>query len=153
MRRLVLVISFVFPVLVLGKPVTIKVTKEMCDTLIVDHVPNDDVNYKEGVDVNGNKVVPATLNSSGLGSAIADKIKKEGVKIELYAHIKPFTNFPPAPVGSADYLGIVVSASKAALGYLTIKNGEVFLDGKPLEDDVTSKIKKECMKLKTKKSP
>lgn len=89
--------------------------------LLPNHVANDNVAYKAGVDVRGKNVVPADLNAS---------------QIEL-----PETIVVPLSINLGQNTDINGTDLKATTGFLEIyKNGRVTYDGK----DVTSQVYAIC---------
>ena len=87
---------------------------DLCQEL-VEYQPSDDVEYKPGVDVNGENVVPADLNG--------------GTSIEL-----PETTKVLITVEQAQQLGLpanVLYQPTAIVGMATVnKNGDVYFNGK-----------------------
>lgn len=105
------------------KKTTITVTRAACEEL-VRHVPDDDVAYKPGVDVRGNKVAPADLNG---GSNILKSLPKE---IEF-----------PVTIDFFEYSGITVPngvSGEQSIGKITYRNGRVYFNDQPLGDAANS---------------
>jgi hypothetical protein len=93
------------------------VTRAACKELL-RHVPNDDVAYKPGVDVRGNKVTPADLNG---GSNILNALPKE---IEF-----------PVTIDFFAYAGIAVPdgvGGEQSIGKITYRNGRIYFNDQPL---------------------
>ncbi|WP_246832272.1 hypothetical protein [Thalassospira sp. MCCC 1A03138] len=102
-----------------AKP-TVTVTRSACQQL-VSHVPDDDVAYKPGVDVYGNKVAPADLDG---GSPILDALPKE---IEF-----------PVTIDFFEYAGISVPdgiSGESNIGRITYRNGRVYFNDIPLGNE------------------
>jgi membrane-associated protease RseP (regulator of RpoE activity) len=100
-----------------AKSPTITVTRAACKELL-RHVPNDDVAYKPGVDVRGNKVTPADLNG---GSNILNALPKE---IEF-----------PVTIDFFAYAGIAVPdgvGGEQSIGKITYRNGRIYFNDQPL---------------------
>ena len=92
--------------------------------------------YTPGVDVHGNDVAPADLNSSGQLNFDADH--------EFWL---------PIEVPLEDVLGIAttdtldaVRKSNIGVGAVTVKNGQAFFNGEPLGDANSHAIAGECAK-------
>jgi len=99
------------------------VTRAACKEL-VSHVPDDDVAYKPGVDVRGNKVAPADLNG---GSNILKSLPKE---IEF-----------PVTIDFFEYAGIAVPngvSGEQSIGKISYRNGRVYFNDQPLGDDANN---------------
>jgi hypothetical protein len=106
-----------------AKAPTITVTRAACKEL-VSHVPDDDVTYKPGVDVRGNKVAPADLNG---GSNILNALPKE---IEF-----------PVTIDFFEYAGIAVPngvSGEQNIGKVSYRNGRVYFNDQPLGDDANN---------------
>lgn len=105
------------------------ITDKDCE-MLADYQPSADVNYKPGVDVDGNTVAPADLPST----SPIEAPKKISFDI------------------AADYagqLGINLPAGSQALatvGKVTVDTvtGEVTWNGKPVEGDAMAALKKAC---------
>ena len=114
------------------KEPTIIVTRAACKEL-VSHVPDDDVTYKPGVDVRGNKVAPADLNG---GSNILNALPKE---IEF-----------PVTIDFFKYAGIAVPngvSGEQNIGTISYRNGRVYFNDQPLGDDAnTAELIEACRK-------
>lgn len=149
-----------------GRPV-LKLTREECDELLIDHVPDADVAYQEGVDVDGNSVEPADLAGSpkldlpdiihiplvaDLGKVRdpsdpliqeSDRILKalddlqKGNPIKRPPHIRDRTRNRLSPLE-----GDVGEAG------VSLKTGEVYFNGKPLSSDFTIMVRKACGSLR-----
>lgn len=149
-----------------GRPV-LKLTREECDELLIEHVPDADVAYREGVDVDGNFVEPADLAGSpkldlpdiinipiiaDLGKVRdpkdplvqeTDRIIKalddlqKGNPIKRPPHIRDRTRNRLSPLE-----GDVGEAG------VSLKTGEVYFNGKPLSSNFTAMVRKACRDLK-----
>ena len=96
------------------------VSRSACRAL-VQHVPDDDVAYKPGVDVHGNKVVGADLDG---GSDITKSLPKQ---IEF-----------PVTLDFFEYSGIAVPSGMSgeqSVGKITYRNGRVYFNDQPLGDN------------------
>lgn len=101
----------------------ITVSRSACKA-IVKHVPADDVEYKPGVDVRGNKVVGADLNG---GSNILGSLPKE---IEF-----------PVTLDFMEYAGSSLPegmSGEQSIGKITYRNGRVYFNDQPLGDDANN---------------
>lgn len=108
-----------------AEPATPKITvsRSACKA-IVKHVPADDVEYKPGVDVRGNKVVGADLNG---GSNILGSLPKE---IEF-----------PVTLDFMEYAGSSLPegmSGEQSIGKITYRNGRVYFNDQPLGDDANN---------------
>ena len=97
---------------------------------VTKHIPDADVDYKPGVDVHGKKVVPADITPPtdyGLENSFnlrltTDAVRAFGIKVpEIRSNVS----------GSNPNSSAVTSDT--AFGYITLKNGKPFLNGKPLD--------------------
>lgn len=110
---------------------TVVVTRQTCDQL-VQHVPDADVPYQPGVDVNGRPVAPADLPGN--------------------AQIKiPETFEIPITVDLGQRLGIPSDPkrfrAKAQIGTVTYRDGQAYLNGQPLHDPDAAALSRACQKI------
>lgn len=96
---------------------TVLVSRQVCEQLIA-YVPDDDVTYKPGVDVNGNPVVPA---DGGAGASSGISLPDV---IEFPVTIDFFEN-----AGIANPVGI---SGKGQVGKITFRDGHVYFNDKPI---------------------
>jgi hypothetical protein len=145
-----------------GRPV-LKLTRAECDELLIDHVPDADVAYKEGVDVDGNFVEPADL----AGSPKFDL--PEVIEIPLEAELKAPSDTPDSQVAETNRILSALAdlqqgnpiQSPSATGQdgenklltpetefgkvsVNLKTGEVLLNDKPLHSEFMDKVRKAC---------
>lgn len=114
---------------------TITVSPSACQALTA-HTPSSDVAYQPGVDVDGNDVVSADLNSSGQLNFADDH--------EFWLPIEvPLSNV--VNIDAADNLNSVRD-SNIGVGTVTVKNGQVYFNGEPLGDAGSHAIAAECAK-------
>ncbi len=102
-----------------AKP-TITISRSACKAL-VSYVPDDEVVYKPGVDVHGNKVAPADLDG---GSQILNALPKE---IEF-----------PVTIDFFKFSGISVPdgvSGESSIGKITYRNGRVYFNDTPLGNE------------------
>ena len=94
---------------------------------LVRHVAAADVNYKPGVDVRGNAVKPADLNSGG----------QVGLPEDF--------SFP-LTVDLSERLGLDSSdiLARPVLGEIKVSGGKVTFNGEPLRSDEQHEIAKKC---------
>lgn len=104
---------------------TVTITAEDCARLN-EHVPDASVTYQPGVDVDGNKVAPATLGG--------------GFQVKPPSEIKIPIQISPGPASTQ------FSTSDTTIGTVTYKNGRVYYNGKPVQDDEAARIAKLCQK-------
>lgn len=94
------------------------------------HVPDADVVYKPGMDMHGNKVVPADIappidyhiEDSLYLRLTLDAAKAFGLKVPPIPTVTPGNN-PNVP----SVMGEIVA------GYITFKQGKAYLNGQPLD--------------------
>lgn len=149
-----------------GRPV-LKITRAECDELLIEHVPDADVAYKEGVDVDGNDVTPADLAGSpkldlpdiihiplvaDLGrvrdpkdplTQETDRILKALDDLQKGNPIQP----PPHPTQRTRNRLSPLEGDVGEVG-VSLKSGEVYFNGKPLSSNFTIMVRKACGDLK-----
>ncbi|MGE0108860.1 MAG: hypothetical protein AB7S81_03730 [Bdellovibrionales bacterium] len=136
MKKVSLITCFVFTMWlglffpVLAAPL---VSQEFCRVL-ERHVPIADVAYRAGVDVDGNKVLPADLEP-------ALDIVPETISLPLTIDLLHFihgdkSKFPFSTMKNNDI----------NLGVLEIKGGQITLNGQPLTNQETENLAVLCRK-------
>ncbi|HYM31101.1 MAG TPA: hypothetical protein VEU47_07380 [Candidatus Cybelea sp.] len=100
---------------------------------LVRHVPDADVNYKPGVDVQGRAVAPADMSGGG-NAGVPDKIR---IDLQIYL-AQAGGNTGPQKLGQ----------SYVNTGTVTVdpKTGAVALNGQPVSDDAAADIAEACRK-------
>jgi len=121
------------------------VTLETCRQL-TNYIPADDVAYKAGVDVRGKAVKPADVESNSTYSDLIE-LNKE-ISFRLILDVATFAK-------SRGNTTIPLDAQKGIrgeipLGLVTIKEGIVTLDGKPLSADQQKQVYLLCEESKKK---
>lgn len=107
------------------------ISRPACDFL-VNHVPNPDVAYSGGLDVNGRSVVPADLNASPINNFGKESFNMPlRFEITLFAkaslpHILPFADI------------------KMDVEDLEYRNGEVYYQGQPISPQSQAAISEKC---------
>ena len=137
MRNIYLVAGFA-ALMMGGLPLsaqTITVSPSACQALTA-HTPSSDVAYKPGVDVNGNDVASADLNSSGQVNFADDHEFWLPIEVPLSDVVN---------IDAADNLNSVRD-SNIGVGTVTVKNGQAYFNGEPLGDAGTHAIATECAK-------
>lgn len=112
---------------------------------VTKHVPDADVEYKPGVDVHGKKVVPADItppvdygieNSFNL-RLTTDAVKAFGIKVpEIRSNVQG---------ANPNAAGVTTDT---AFGYITLKHGKAYLNGKPLDPAGESQLAVLCKSQK-----
>ncbi len=123
---------------------TIAVTREDC-AKVAAHAPAPDVAYRPGVDARGNPVAPADLE----GSPRLD-LDAEGVAVDIEVPIRAFTGTPgdaSAFTGAGGALDRFDATAR--IGVVTVEDGVVLFDGKPLSDPALERLAAACQKLRT----
>lgn len=107
---------------------TVKVSEKDCSRL-VKHVASADVNYQPGVDVRGNSVAPADLNS---GSQVA---LPDGFSF-------------PLTIDLSERLGLDSSdiLARPVLGEIKVSGGKVTFNGEPLNSDEQRELAQKCQR-------
>lgn len=114
----------------------IRIDKAACRA-VTRHVPDADVAYKPGVDVNGRPVVPADidpptdyhLDDSFELRLTSDAAKAFGLKVPQLASTGSGSD-PNAPGVTTD----------TVFGYITLKHGKAYLNGKPLDNPAQNQL-------------
>lgn len=127
-------ILFALPLLSLAAPamaqIEIRITEADCASLML-HVPDADVAYRPGVDVNGNAVAPADL------SPTPSIPLPDTVTIPITLDLASRLGIPPG--GNADYL------ARPEIGKVTVTaDGRVAFNGVPLTSDAQHALARRC---------
>ncbi len=115
------VISMAWPL----AAVTVTITAETCADL-TEHVPDASVAYRPGVDADGDAVAPATLGG--------------GFEVEPPREINIPIQISPGPASS------LYSTSDTTIGQVTYRDGRVWYNGRPLQDEEAARISRLCQK-------
>jgi len=149
-----------------GKPV-LKLTRAECDEFLIDHVPDADVAYKEGVDVDGHYVDPADL----AGSPKFDL--PDVIEIPLEAELKAPSDTPDSQTEEANRIisaladlqqgkpiqppirsgqegenKLLTPETEFGKVSVNLKTGEILLNDKPMSGKFTDMVRKACGSLK-----
>ncbi len=117
----------------------ITVTSDDC-AAITAHEPADDVAYRPGVDVDGNPVAPADLNASGRIDYDADDIVISiGNPLVATAGVVGDQAAFVAAGGRIDTFG-----AESSVGSITLRDGEVFFNGRRITDYERRAIAEAC---------
>ncbi len=112
---------------------TITVGPDACQALI-SHRPTDDVAYQPGVDVHGNDVAPADLNSAGTVNFGPDHEFWLPIEVPLEDVVT---------IAATDSMNAIRNSNIGA-GTVTVKNGQAYFNGEPLGDAGSHAIAKAC---------
>ncbi|GAB6053696.1 hypothetical protein JCM17960_25160 [Magnetospira thiophila] len=107
---------------------TLQVSRRDCQSL-VEHRPSDDVTYRPGVDVRGRPVAPADLNG---GSPLQ---LPERINIPITIDLAERYGFDDRGMGASTTLGTV-----------SVRGGQAFWNGKPLNGGDQAAIAEACRK-------
>ncbi|MBP9693917.1 MAG: hypothetical protein KBE16_04370 [Alphaproteobacteria bacterium] len=110
-------------------------SRPACDFL-VNHVPNPDVAYSEGLDVIGRSVAPADLNASPINN-----FGKEPFNMPLQFEI---TLFEKASLPNI----LPFAEIKMDVEDLEYRNGEVYFQGQPISPQSQAAIAEKCKAAK-----
>lgn len=116
-------ISALLPGLAAARTVNVKVSEKTCAEL-TEHTADADVAYRPGVGADGEAVVSASLGG--------------GFQVKPPTEISIPIQIAPGP-GSSNF-----STSDTTIGTVTYKNGRVYYNGKPVQDDEAARISKLC---------
>jgi hypothetical protein len=108
---------------------TARISEADCAQL-TEHVPDASVAYQPGVDVNGDQVV-----SADLGGSMRIEPPKE-ITIPIYVDVATLTGTPSNRF----------QTDNTQVGTVTYKNGKVYYNGKPLQNDQQARIAEACKK-------
>jgi hypothetical protein len=136
MRTLITTTAFVVVITIIyaaaaTRAQTVVVTAQDCAAL-AHYVPDASVDYKPGVDVASNKVVPADVGG--------------GTHVELPKEFQI-----PITVDLQKRLGIPVDPNQYQtdqfrIGTVTYKDGRAYFNGQPLQDEETARLSELCQK-------
>jgi len=107
---------------------TVKVSEQDCSRLI-QHVASSDVSYQPGVDIRGNSVAPADLNS---GPQIG---LPDGISFPLTLDMSTRLGLPTDTLGEAALGDVKVTA-----------DGKVTFNGQPLTSDEQRELAQKCQR-------
>lgn len=102
---------------------TVTITAETCADL-TEHVPDASVAYRPGVDSDGDAVAPATLGG--------------GFQVEPPREITIPIQISPGPKSS------LYSTSDTTIGKVTYRDGRVWYNGRPVQDEEAARISRLC---------
>ena len=108
---------------------TVVVQADDCASL-VEHVPDSDVAYRPGVDADGAAVTPADL-----GGSLRITPPRE-IKIPIQIDLQKKFGVPTDTT--------LFSTSDTTVGTVTYRDGRLWYDGQPLQDEETARIAKLC---------
>lgn len=111
--------------------VTVRIDETSCER-ITRHLPDADVNYREGVDVHGDAVVPADLPDGRTLPVL------EQISVHLLIPLGEFFATPPARLDAAE-----VDAGRITID---IESGQLSYNGMPLADPARHAIAEECLR-------
>ena len=122
-----------------GQAQQVTITERDCARL-VQHVPDADVAYQPGVDVNGRPVVPADLPGSPQIQV------PESFSIPITVDLASRLGIPPG--GDADF------TAEAAIGRVDVlADGRAFFNGQPLQDEAARQLSLLCQERTVGKLP
>jgi hypothetical protein len=122
---------------------SITVTAQACKR-IVEHVPAKDVEYKPGVSVRGKAVVPADLNG-GSRNLVPDEITIN-IGVDLADRLGRARAKAAGQAPTAANKPILPYTGTAAMGTVTVSNGQVLWNGQPLATDDQAALAAACRK-------
>jgi hypothetical protein len=132
MARLAPIVPILLAVVSPVRAETVTITRETCAQL-VQHVPDADVAYKPGgVDSTGAPVAPADLPGSPQITV------PQEFSIPITVDLGQRLGFPADPNSFQ---------SKAEIGVITYKDGQVFFNGQPLQDPDAAALSAACQKV------
>lgn len=114
----------------------VQVDADVCRSLTA-HQARDDVAYRPGVDASGNAVASADLESSGGLDLGADHEYSIPLTTLLGDYVDASAGTSLEPVG----------ASEIGIGTVTMKNGEVYFNDRPLGSSQKHAIAEACRKM------
>lgn len=107
-----------------------RISREACAHLVVEHIPDPDVEYRPGRDVYGRSVPPADLPG--------------GPRITF-----PATFHIPLELDLRKYMGVVTPPGlkpNLQVGVLTVDGDRVLFNGVPLDDPARRRVEAACRK-------
>lgn len=116
---------------------TVVVTAATCEALAT-YVPAPDVNYRPGVDVNGNPVAPADLGGTPQIKVPEDIVVTITVELARTLGIPAFPD-PAHPQND-------IYKPEASIGVVTYKDGRFAFNGQPLQSDAEAELAKLCQR-------
>jgi hypothetical protein len=136
MRTAITTVAFLLAISIIyaaaaAKGQTVRMSAADC-TSLTTHVPDSDVAYKPGVDVNGNSVAPADV---GGGLRIETPTEFE---IPITLDLQKKLNIP------ADENLFQTDHFRA--GTVTVKGGRAYFNGQPLQDEEAARLSELCQK-------
>jgi hypothetical protein len=111
-----------------AEAVPVRVGPDACAN-VVAHVPDADVAYKPGVDVNGKPVAPADLPGSN------QLVLPDSFVITLELNLARSVYPVPGPKGLEP---------KVQLGVITVEGNRVYYNGQPLDDPEQTRLAAAC---------
>ena len=112
----------------------LRMDRSVCQ-YVIKHIPDADVTYRPGEDVEGRKVAPADLNPSPINKTIEHEIAIKLFNNTAQVFGLPAPQLPqPGPPGETPTTVPLVE-TETDIGYITLKNGEAYLNGHPLSGD------------------
>lgn len=121
------------PTCVFGKQPP-EIAPAFCQAL-VKHVPDPDVDYRPGVDVNGKPVTPADLPDTNTFQI------QQPITIPLTADLFKFLNLP-----TTSFPYNTMTRTDIQLGTLTIDGDKVLYNGQPLTSEQQENLAVLCLK-------
>ncbi|NKB21976.1 MAG: hypothetical protein GKS01_15900 [Alphaproteobacteria bacterium] len=133
MRSFITTAIFCFAIIIVysASAQTVTVTKEDCARL-VQHVPNQGVAYRPGVDAYGRKVIPADL-----GGGLRIKAPKE-FSIPITMDLQKLLGLPVDPN--------FFQTQNFTVGTVNFKNGRAYFNDQPLQNEQAAKLSELCQK-------
>lgn len=110
--------------------------------VLVEHFPEKSIEYKSGVDVHGNPVVPADLPNNNSFHI------QEVISIPLTAGL-----FEVLAFSTESYPFNTMKRTDINLGLLTLKNGKVFYNEQPLTNEQHNRLIALCSDSDKKQKP
>ncbi|MBK18971.1 MAG: hypothetical protein CMM52_09065 [Rhodospirillaceae bacterium] len=110
---------------------TVSVSKADC-SLLVKHIPSSDVAYQPGIDANGRKVV-----SADLGGQPQITVPTE-FSIPITVDLQKLLGLPANPNQ--------FQTQNFSVGTVTVKEGKVYFNGKPLQNEQAAKLSEFCQR-------
>ena len=111
-----------------AESVPVRIDRDACAN-VVEAVPDPDVAYQPGVDVDGNKVAPADLPGS------PQLALPESFVITLELNLRHSVHRVPGPRGLEP---------KLQLGLITVEGNRVYYNGQPLDDPEQARLVAAC---------
>jgi hypothetical protein len=119
----------------------LRMDRSVCQ-LLSKHVPDADVAYQPGVDVQGRAVPPADLNPSPINKElerqVAIRLTNQTAKVFGIAQPTIQVNNQPVPLAEGE----------TEIGYITLQNGQPYLNGTRLTSDQQDELAVLCIENK-----